>query len=116
MRHRKKGRKFGRRRNARKAFLISLSKNLIKNEKITTTETRAKEVRPFVEKIVTKAKNDTLHSRRLVVSKIGKVLTKKLFEVMGPRYKSRNGGYTRITKIPSKRADAAKTAIIEFVK
>lgn len=117
MRHHKKGRKFDRETGQRGALLRSLACSLIRDEKIVTTEAKAKELRPFVEKMLTKAKNDTLASRRLIISRLGNVgLTKKLFEEIAPQYKTRPGGYTRITKLPIRLQDAAKMAHIEFVK
>jgi len=115
MRHKKKGRKFGRERNARRALLRSLAVSLVKSEKMKTTEAKAKEIRPFIEKLVTKAKNDTLSNRRIVVSKIGVLSTKKLFGKIAPKFKELKGGYTRITKLPPRKGDASKMAIIEFV-
>lgn len=115
MKHRKKGRKLSRKRDQRRALLRSLAVNLIRHEKIKTTEAKAKELRPFIEKIVTKAKNKNLNNRRLVVAKIGKDSAKKVFEKITPRYKTRKGGYTRIIKLPFRRGDASKMAIIEFI-
>lgn len=116
MRHQKKGRKFGRERKVRRALMKSLAVNLIRWEKIKTTEPKAKELRPFIEKFITKAKEDTLANRRLAISRIGEKSAKKLFEEIGPKYKDRKGGYTRIVKLPPRQGDAAKVAIIEFVK
>lgn len=117
MKHHKKGRKLGRVRKQRTALLRSLARSLIIHGKITTTEAKAKELRPFMEKLVTKGKHDSLDSRRLVISRLGgeKSATGKLFSTIAPRYKDRNGGYTRITKIHSRMADARQEAIIEFV-
>lgn len=117
MRHQRKGRILSRTSGQRSALLRSLACSLVRDEKIVTTEAKAKELRPFIEKLVTKAKNDTVASRRLVGSRLGNVrLTKKLFEQIAPEYKTRAGGYTRITKMPIRLADAAKMAHIEFVK
>jgi large subunit ribosomal protein L17 len=115
MRHKKKGRKFHRERNVRRAFLKALIFNFIVREKIRTTEARAKELRPLVEKLITRAKIDNLANRRLLVARIGKTAAKKLFEKIAPKYKERNGGYTRIVKLPRRKSDASKMAIIEFV-
>lgn len=115
MKHKKKGRKFGRERDVRKALMKSLAFNLIKKEKIKTTEARAKELRPFVEKLVTRAKIDNLSNRRLLISRIGKRATKKLFEKIASKYQERKGGYTRIIKLPHRKSDASKMTIIEFV-
>ncbi len=116
MRHQKKGRKFGRERKVRRALMKSLAVNLIRWGKIKTTEPKAKELRPFIEKFVTKAKEDTLANRRLAISRIGEKSAKKLFEEISPKYKNRKGGYTRIIKLPPRQGDAAKVAIIEFVQ
>lgn len=117
MRHQVKGRKFNRVRKVRTALVRSLASSLILREKITTTEPKAKEIRPYVEKLVTKAKKDTLTNRRTVIEKIGqdkKVIT-KLFAQLGPRFNERRGGYTRITKLGRRISDGSPMAIIEFV-
>src|SRR4030067_1929762 len=108
MRHHNARRKFGRETNQRKALMRSLVVNLIKTEKMKTTEAKAKELRPFVEKLVTKAKIGDLSKRRLVASVIGILSTKKLFDKIAPKYKDRNGGYTRITKMPRRKSDGSK--------
>ena len=93
----------------------SLAVNLIKSEKIKTTEAKAKELRPFIEKLVTKAKKGGLAEKRMVISAIGNLSAKKLFEKIAPNYKDRNGGYTRIVKMPRRKTDGSKISIIEFV-
>src|SRR3989344_6763765 len=99
MRHRHKGRSFGRPKNQREALLRSLARSLVLHERISTTEAKAKELRPVMEKIVTRARVDTVSNRRLVMARIGDaVATKKLFTAIGPRYKERSGGYLRIVK------------------
>ncbi len=116
MRHHSNTRKFGREKTQRAALLRSLARNLIRDSKMETTTAKAKEIRPFVEKLITKAKVDTLASRRLVNVKIQNlVATKKLFEVLAPKYKSRNGGYTRITRLPNRALDNSPMSVIEFV-
>ena len=117
MRHHNSKRKFGREKNLRNALMNSLALNLIVREKIKTTEPKAKELRPFIEKLVTKAKAGDIASRKLVVSKLvnRKKEVKKLFEVIAPRYKDKNGGYTRVLKLGARKSDGAKMAIIEFV-
>ena len=117
MRHHQSGRKFNRVKNIRTALVRSLASNLILKEKMTTTEPKAKEIRPYVEKLVTKAKKDTLANRRLVIEKIGqnkKVIT-KLFGELAPRFTERRGGYTRITKLGQRISDGSPMAVIEFV-
>ena len=117
MRHHKNIRKLGRVRKQRSALLHGLARSLILRGKIKTTEAKAKELRPFIEKLVTKSKKDTLASRRLVLSRLGgeKEATKKLFDEIALQYKDRNGGYTRITKLPLRAGDASTMAQIEFI-
>ena len=116
MRHHSNIKKFGREKNVRNALMRSLARNLIRDEKITTTLSKAKALRPYVEKLVTKAREGTVTSRRLVSSRIGVVSeVKKLVDTIAPKYKSRAGGYTRITKLPLRKLDAAAMAVIEFV-
>lgn len=115
MKHKAKGRKLGRRVNERRALLRSLAVNLFRDEKIKTTEAKAKELRPYAEKIITKGVKGDLANRKLVISKVGAVAAKKVFEKIAPKYKERAGGYTRIVKLPRRKGDAAKMAIIEFV-
>ena len=101
----------------RKLFLASLALNLIVREKIKTTEPKAKELRPFIEKLVTSAKKGDLATRRVVISKLSNRSheVKKLFEVLAPKYKDVKGGYTRVLKLGARKSDGAKMAIIEFV-
>ena len=109
-------RKLGRTNKHRRSMLANLTKDLIMNERIETTETRAKEVRSMAEKIITIGKNDSLHAKRQVYSFITKeTVAKKVFDEISPKYKERNGGYTRIIKIGPRRGDAAEMAIIELV-
>jgi large subunit ribosomal protein L17 len=117
MRHSVRGRKFGRKQGVRKAFVASLAEALITREKILTTEARAKELRPAVESMITKAKKGDLATRRLLASKLGgrPALAKKLIEVIAPRYKDRKGGYIRITKVVKRASDGRQSAVIEFV-
>ena len=95
----------------------SLALNLIVREKIKTTEPKAKELRPFIEKLVTQAKKNNLATKRFINSKLfgRRIETKKLFEILAPKYKDRKGGYTRITKLSPRKSDGAKMAVIEFV-
>ncbi|MEK7110341.1 MAG: 50S ribosomal protein L17 [Patescibacteria group bacterium] len=117
MRHRKVGRKFHRETGPRRSFLKNLMGDLISAGRIETTETRARAIRPMVEKLVTLAKKQTLAARRLVISRLeNAAVGNKLFEDIAPRYKTRAGGYTRIVKIgKSRKRDGAPTATIEFV-
>jgi len=118
MRHQKAGRTFNRDTNARKALFIGLAKNLIEKEQIKTTLPKAKDLRSVVEKLVTRAKVDTVANRRLTASELGNssdAAVKKLFTVLGPRYAKRPGGYTRVLKAGFRYGDAAPMAIIEFV-
>lgn len=117
MRHGNNKRKFGREKNERKALMNSLALNLIVREKIKTTLPKARELRPFIEKLITSAKKGDLSTKRLIIAKLfnrrGEV--KKLFEVIAPKYKGRPGGYTRIIKMGARKSDGAPIATIEFV-
>ena len=118
MRHRLAGRTFNRDTNARKALMIGLAKNLIEREQIKTTLPKAKDLRSVVEKLITRAKVDTIANRRLTASELGNgtsATVKKLFTVLGPRYAKRPGGYTRVLKAGFRYGDAAPMAIIELV-
>ncbi len=117
MRHQKAGRKFGRNPAQRSALLRQLAISMILHERITTTEAKAKTIRPVVEKLITIAREDTPHHRKLVMSKIDHPLaTAKLFDVIAPRYDVAPGGYTRISKLGPRRGDAAPLALIELVE
>ncbi len=109
-------RKFGRTTDQRKAFLKALAANLVINEKIKTTEPRAKDLKAHVERLVSYAKKNTLASRRLVSSMLPKNAEKKLFKEIAPRYLERNGGCTRITRLGQRLSDGAKMVFIEFLK
>ena len=114
----KAGRTFNRDTNARKAMFIGLAKNLIEKEQIKTTLPKAKDLRGVVEKLITRAKVDSVANRRLVASELGNAsadTVKKLFTVLGPRYANRPGGYTRVLKAGFRYGDAAPMAIIELV-
>jgi len=116
MKKRKKGRKFSRKRDQRKAFLKSLARALFLKEKIKTTEARAKEISGFAEKFISKAKKGGPLARRFLDKFFSKNLTKKLIEEIAPRYKERKGGYTRVVKLGQRKSDGAKMAIIELIK
>lgn len=116
MRHRIAGRKLGRTRAHRRAMMSNLATSLFDKERITTTLPKAKELRSFAERLITKAKADTLHARRLVARVIqDKLVLRKVFEQLSPRYAERAGGYTRIYKLGLRKGDAAEMAIIELV-
>jgi large subunit ribosomal protein L17 len=116
MRHLKKGRKFGRIKGRRKSFISILIHNLIMEDRIETTEARAKEIKPRVEKLITLARKNDLASLRLLQRRIPKDAAYKLYHEIAPRYKERPGGYLRIRKTAlSRKRDGARKAIIEFV-
>ena len=116
MRHGNAHRKLGRTSAHRTAMFANMAASLIKHEQITTTLPKAKELRPFVEKMVTLAKKGGLANRRLAISRVRDVeQVGKLFEVLGPRYADRNGGYIRIMKAGFRHGDNAPMAVIEFV-
>lgn len=115
MRKRKKGRKFHRKRDQRRALLKSLARELLLRERIKTTEAKAKELRSFVEKFIERGKEKNLVNIRYLRRFFAKDVVKKLFEEIGPRYKERKGGYTRILKLGKRKSDGAKMAIIELV-
>ncbi|OGI60146.1 50S ribosomal protein L17 [Candidatus Nomurabacteria bacterium RIFCSPHIGHO2_01_FULL_37_25] len=117
MRHSNNKRKFGRVKKVRNALINSLALNLIARGKIKTTLAKAKEMRPFVEKLVTSAKRGDIATRRLVISSLSnrRSEVKKLFEVIAPKYIDRKGGYTRILKLGPRISDGAQMAIIEFI-
>ncbi len=117
MRHKKKGRKLGRKVGNRKALLRNLACQLILHKKIKTTDPKAKELRSFIEPLITLAKKDSLHSRRLIIKKIPKKnVVRILFKEIAPLFTTRPGGYTRITKLGLRDNDRAPVSIIEFVE
>jgi large subunit ribosomal protein L17 len=116
MRHGKARRKLGRKPEHRKAMFANMAAALIKHEQITTTLPKAKELAPVVEKLVTLGKRGDLHARRQAVAQMRDVaMVKKLFDVLGPRYKERDGGYTRVLKAGFRYGDSAPVAVIELV-
>ena len=117
MRHRRKVPKLNRTESHRKALLRNLATQLIVPEKITTTEARAKAVRPFAERLVTTAKVDSVHARRTVARHIGdQDAIRKLFAEISPRFRERPGGYTRIMHLANRPGDNARLSVIEFVE
>ncbi len=116
MKHNIKHRKLNRTSSHRKALLMNLSNALIKHEQITTTLPKAKELRPFIEKVVTLGKKGDLSARRKTMSILqDEKMTKKVFDIFADRYNERNGGYTRIIKLGNRFGDNAPTAVIELV-
>ncbi len=116
MKHNVVNKKLNKNSSHRKAMFMNMSNSLIKHEQITTTLAKAKELRRFVEKIITLGKKGDLFSRRKTVSILqDQKMSKKVFEILADRYKSRSGGYTRIIKLGNRFGDNAPTAVIEFV-
>jgi large subunit ribosomal protein L17 len=116
MRHRNQGRKLGKKAQHRTAMFANMAAALIKHEQIKTTLPKAKELRPVVERLVTLSRKNNLAARRLALSQIrDEAQVKKLFEVIGPRYASRPGGYTRVLKAGNRFGDNAEMAFIEFI-
>jgi large subunit ribosomal protein L17 len=112
----KKGKRLGGSPSHQRKILANLTVQLIVHEKLTTTHTKAKDLRPYAEKIITKARRGDLHARRTVLAKIGdNDAVTKLFDDVAPRYADRPGGYTRITKLGPRRGDASEMAVIELV-
>ena len=117
MRHRRKGRRLGRTSSHRLALLRNLATSLFVHERIRTTEPKCRELRRFVEKLITRAKRGDLQARRLVARHVQDPRVRaKLFDVLAPRYADRPGGYTRVLKLGTRRGDAAEMALIELVE
>ena len=115
MLHGNKKKQLSREKGQRNALLKTLAVSLIRYEKMSTTQTKAKVLKPIVEKMITKGKDGTLNSQRLIAAKIGHTLASKVIKTLSPRYKDRNGGYLRITKLNTRVSDGTKMAQIEFV-
>ena len=115
MNHSKVGRKFGREKKVRDGLMKSLALALILENKIKTTDAKARSLRPFVEKLVSAGRIGTVASRRNLISKIGTIGAKKIVTDLAPKYAKRTGGYTRITKLPARVSDGSLMAVIEFV-
>jgi len=116
MRHRKKGRKLNRTASHRRAMLRNMATSLFLHERIETTTAKAKELRPYAERLITLAKRGDLHARRLAAARMqDRDVVGKLFDELGPRYSDRPGGYTRILKLGARKGDAAEMALIELV-
>ena len=117
MRHRKAGRQLRRTSEQKLALMRNLARQLIEHGAIETTEAKAKELRPFVEKLITKAKAGTLHSRRLAGRHVQqRTVADKLFQEVGPKFQTRPGGYTRILKTGHRKGDGAEMARIELIE
>ena len=117
MRHKVRGKKFGRVSDQRKLMLKNLVVSLIEHGRINTTVAKAKEMRSLAEKVITYAKKRTVHHRRLAFRILNnRTLVKKVFDELAPRYEDRNGGYTRVLKNGVRRGDCASMAIIEFIE
>ena len=117
MRHGYAHRKLGRTSSHRNAMFRNQLASMIESERIVTTLPKAKELRPQIEKLITLAKNDTVHARRQAARSVpDDALIAKLFDTIGPRFSTRPGGYTRILKLGARRGDAAEMAILEFVE
>ena len=116
MRHRKIGRKFSRDSGHRQAMFSNMAASLIKHEQIVTTLAKAKDLRRVMDKYITLAKKGDLHSRRITASRLrNEEMVKKLFDTLGPRYKDRNGGYTRVVRAGYRYGDSAPRAVIELI-
>ena len=117
MRHRKKGRSLSRTASHRRATLRNMATSLFRHERIETTEAKAKELRPFAERLITLARRGDLHARRLAGRNIAdREVLGKLFDDLGPRFAERPGGYTRVLKLGARRGDGADMALIELVE
>ena len=116
MRHKKKGRKLGRKVGNRRALLMNLASQMITHKRIKTTDSKAKELRTYIEPLITLAKKDDLHSRRMIIRKLPKKdIVKTLYDEIAPLYVDRPGGYTRLIKLGYRDNDRAPVSIIEFV-
>jgi len=116
MRHGNSGRKLNRTASHRRAMFRNMADALVKHEQIITTLPKAKELRPVVDKLITLGKRGDLHARRLVAARMNdEAMVKKLFDILGPRYADRNGGYTRVLKAGFRHGDNAPMAVIELV-
>ncbi|HYF12882.1 MAG TPA: 50S ribosomal protein L17 [Candidatus Paceibacterota bacterium] len=115
MRHHNHNRKFGREKGQREALLKSLARSLVIKGRITTTEAKAKEIRPLVEKMLTRGKSATLANRRMLIAALGDISTANKLIATAENYKDRNGGYLRIVKMMPRKGDASPMALIEFV-
>lgn len=116
MRHRNKKIKLGRSPQQRKAILRAMASALILKERIFTTEGKAKKLKPFIERTISRSRENTLANRRFLLETFSPRIVQKLFKEIGPRYVNQPGGYTRIVKAGSRKADSAKMVLIELIK
>lgn len=116
MRKLNKGRKLSMKKGPRKALLRTLANSFFLHEKIKTTEARAKELKPIVEKMITRAKDNQVSNRRVLAQNLTPKMVKKIVDEIAPKYASRQGGYTRLIRLGSRNSDGAKIVIIELVK
>jgi len=119
MRHQKQGRKLNRTASHRKALMMNMASSLVLHKRIKTTDAKAKELRGYIERLVTYAKKESVHGRRLIQQKLpgsrGKKIANVLIHEIAPEFKDRNGGYTRIIKLGNRKNDNAPVSLIEFV-
>jgi large subunit ribosomal protein L17 len=115
MLHGNKKKQLGREKNQRNALVKTLAVSLVKYEKIVTTETKAKVLKSFIEKLITKGKEGDLNAQKIIASRIGAVSATKILKTISPKYKDRKGGYTRVIKVKTRLSDGSKMAQIEFV-
>ena len=115
MLHGNKKKQLSRNKNQRNALIKTLAVSLIKYEKIQTTETKAKVLKPFIEKLITKGKENNLSAQKLIASRLGAISASKIIKVLSPKYKDRNGGYTRVIKIKTRLSDGTSMSHIEFI-
>ena len=119
MRHQKQGRKLNRTTSHRKALMMNMASSLVLHKRIKTTDAKAKELRGYIDRLVTYAKKDSVHGRRLIQQKLpgsrGKKIANMLIHEIAPEFEDRNGGYTRITKLGNRKNDNAPVSLIEFV-
>jgi large subunit ribosomal protein L17 len=115
MKHAQKGRKFGRETKQRKELLRGLAEALISRGKITTSQAKAKSLRPYIERVITKSRVNNVATARFLAARFNRASVKKLLQEIGPKFANRRGGYVRITNLPRRLSDSARMAIIEFI-
>jgi large subunit ribosomal protein L17 len=115
MNHSNKNKQLGRKMNERNALLKTMAVSFVKYGKITTTETKAKVLKTYIEKLITKGKQETVTAQRLIATKVGVASARKIVKEIAPKYKTRNGGYLRVIKIKTRLSDSARMAVLELV-